>query len=667
MIRSISAATPAVACDDALPASPKGEYPNKAALSRSLAAFLAAIGMGPTAPHRKEKLFAACLMIVLWVAVLTIFDLLRLDVMMICQGGTACSTRTIYPVLMEEYNGDHMCMWHDGVKFPIVSDTSDAASSTTAQVVTSLGGVLEAIDDDLLFTPYETSVHKPSFTFYLGKQGRAVSGVRTSGVAVTVYSRSSDFTSRIKVADIKASAAPTTTYFAPQAARYLSFEVAKGAEEFRLHAFGINCHGCEWHAPDPVTAVTMGTTVLASREQANLFSQNKAAYTKVAKGQQLRIDFDSPRQFSGISLLLAGPKFWKHVTGEPNHRFESPLLDVYAVEPDAASQTHVVRENILSPEYLRNDTQVFYFKRPVLATAVILVITTDESRRKEPVPPTDSFLLSGLLLGETCTMGRPAGVDMTLVVHFNKEWQRFYTMKGTAANIGLQIGMRDSWTRDRVLQDKDDIAKRLWPPAAKLKKGGSTREWVGTRAETWKTLAAGTMQERKCKVTNSFLGRVANFAQHFEIFQEMWDSGVQVGLVMEDDATFVKHFQSLFAKVISEAPDPDQYDMIFVGGCLNKHGDNYGGEQKFKGSWLWSIKQHRCANGYIVTRRFLEKMLFANWPRLDIFLNIDPWLESRMGTTLETVYWSEPPVIYESSKALWGSDTTSVRLSPAEN
>ena len=532
MIRSISGATPAVACD-APPASARGEHLNNAALRRSLVAFLTAIGMGPAAPHRKEKLFAACLMIVLWVAALTIFDLLRLDVMMICQGGTACSTRTVYPVLMEEYNGDHMCMWHDGVKFPIVSDSSDAAGSTTAQVVTALGGVLEAIDDDLLFTPHETSIHTPSFTFYLGKQGMAVSGVRTSGVAVTVYSRASDFTSRIKVAEVNATAVPTTTYFAPQAARYLSFEVARGAEEFRLHAFGINCQGCEWHPSDPVTAITMGTTVLTPHEGANLLSQNRAAYTKVAKGQRLRIDFDSARQFSGVSLLLADPKFWKHVTGEPHHQFESPLLDVYAVEPDTASHTHVVRDNILSPEYLRNDSQIFYFKRPVLATAVILVITTDESRRKESVPPTDMFLLSGLTLGETCTMGRPAGVDMTLVVHYSKEWRRFYTMKGTAKNIGLQIGMRDSWTRDRVLQDRDDIAKRLWPPAAKLKKGGSTREWVGTRAETWKTLEAGTMRERKCKVTNSFLGRVANFAQHFEIFQEMWDSGVQVGLVME--------------------------------------------------------------------------------------------------------------------------------------
>eukprot|EP01062_Namystynia_karyoxenos_P083555 TRINITY_DN962_c0_g1_i1.p1 TRINITY_DN962_c0_g1~~TRINITY_DN962_c0_g1_i1.p1 ORF type:complete len:448 (+),score=112.85 TRINITY_DN962_c0_g1_i1:173-1516(+) len=251
--------------------------------------------------------------------------------------------------------------------------------------------------------------------------------------------------------------------------------------------------------------------------------------------------------------------------------------------------------------------------------------------------------------GTPITGTLPPSIGGIYVSHYAPAAHRQAIQREALARMGLPpADWRSSWTRESVLEHKDAIAKLLWPGAADLRVGGQALEWVGTKTPAWVELAQKSVVTRRVKVGSAFLGRVANLRQHFDIYEEIVRKGHPAALVLEDDTIFVRHFPTLFQRVMAQAP-PD-FDIIFVGICMAKHA--YDGRPARRHSeLLWEVREHRCANGYVLSLKAAQRLLSSDWQRTPEFRNIDALLEARMGDTIPKSFWAEPALMYEGTKA----------------
>ncbi|KAJ9436032.1 putative glycosyltransferase family 25 [Diplonema papillatum] len=463
-----------------------------------------------------------------------------------------------------------------------------------------------------------------SFTIDL-TEPQPLSAITSAGPAGTVHTAAAEGRPWTFTAGFNASEGPASVFFAPQPARLIKFTFdGSQAEPFALTRLALNCPGCSWIPSSEV-----------SPSMPALNDGDTDTFVELRAPHDLTFDLRHARVVAGVSLRLA-----KELHGSAS----DPATVVLFSSPNGgdAEMAEFARFEVSDRSMLRADVpQVVYFE-PRMARTVKMVVESAAGGEN------GIFRLAGVEFGSTCTGGTPAGVDAVRVVHYAPSVLRKRRLEAQAREMGMQVGFSDSWMWERVLKEKDSL-EWLWPGMAKLEMGGEALEWVGRRAyEAWRELQQGIMQTRMTPVHKGFLRRIAVTAQHFEIYAEFHRLNVTVGLVLEDDCAFVPYFTSLFSKMISEAPPPEEYDIIFVGGCLNKHAKDLGGVRM--SPWLWKIPQHRCASGYVVTRRFIEKMLSGNWTRIDPFLNIDGFLEVHMGSTLPDVYWSEPPIVFERSK-----------------
>ena len=163
-------------------------------------------------------------------------------------------------------------------------------------------------------------------------------------------------------------------------------------------------------------------------------------------------------------------------------------------------------------------------------------------------------------------------------------------------------------------------------------------------------------------VDEPLLGRIANFMQHNSIWQEMVDRNMSAILVLEDDAVFHPAFRYEFELAMQEVRIaflvlspitpctcqlPRDYDILFVGGCMGRRAPRPNSFQITPRIHL--VRQHRCANGYVLSRKAAEKMLAHPAPLA--LRNIDPFLEFLMRDVIPAAYWTEPPLVYEATKA----------------
>eukprot|EP01064_Diplonema_japonicum_P030981 TRINITY_DN5405_c1_g1_i1.p1 TRINITY_DN5405_c1_g1~~TRINITY_DN5405_c1_g1_i1.p1 ORF type:complete len:546 (+),score=30.73 TRINITY_DN5405_c1_g1_i1:240-1640(+) len=441
------------------------------------------------------------------------------------------------------------------------------------------------------------------------KKTVSLSAVNIRGSSGTLYVKGKRSDAPwIKKRTFTANNQPTLVYLHPYPTMHMKFEL-DSTENFSVESVKISCNGCRW-APEPTAAVTPTHIDLTLQNPTRVEALGFDLQGTQCDPQNITIltSSDGNMFINSDSVLLSSPRAFPHLS-----------------------------------------TQIVYID-PVDSVKIVRIAVHNQ--------PCAQWGFKAIAIGDSCTGGLPSGVDQILVSHYKPATERQLAMEGMLRMVNMQASFRDSWTRDRVIREKAVLSK-LWKGAPDIAIGEDTLEWVGGKKEVWKEVRDGDMRTRKTTVHKAFLGRVANMAQHFSIYEEFYQKNVSIGLVLEDDSIFVKQFPSLVSKIISEAPLPTEFDVIFLGGCLNKHASSYGGTKY--SSLLWNVTQHRCANGYLVTRRFLEKMLFSDWPRQEAWMNIDGFLESRMETTIPRSMWAEPPIIYEASKALWGGGFKSLR------
>ena len=124
------------------------------------------------------------------------------------------------------------------------------------------------------------------------------------------------------------------------------------------------------------------------------------------------------------------------------------------------------------------------------------------------------------------------------------------------------------------------------------------------------------------------LGEIGCFISHIRVFQKIVDEGIQIALIMEDDAIFCKDFSTEYAKVIREIPE--NTDILYIGGRF---------EAGFKMSSGQRISERivrhtnlvndydadRTAHAYIVSLRF-AKYILEQFNSTSISVALDHWL-----------------------------------------
>lgn len=244
---------------------------------------------------------------------------------------------------------------------------------------------------------------------------------------------------------------------------------------------------------------------------------------------------------------------------------------------------------------------------------------------------------------QTLKRGRLPGVDHIFISHYAAARERKVHLTEALASFGIDnYSFRDDWTRSRVLREKELVAKRHFADAVRLKSGGKILEanLGGPNVRVWEASGA-----KEIPVDEPLLGRVANFMQHSSMWQEMIDRNMSSILVLEDDAVFHPAFRYEFQLAMQELPK--DYDILFVGGCKNRRAPRDNSYEITPRIHL--VRQHRCANGYVLSRNAAIKML--SHPAPLALRNIDPHLELLMNSVIPASYWTEPPLVYEATKA----------------
>ena len=182
------------------------------------------------------------------------------------------------------------------------------------------------------------------------------------------------------------------------------------------------------------------------------------------------------------------------------------------------------------------------------------------------------------------------------------------------------------------------------------------RYTLGTRAQR----AFENLDTRPYEVTESFLGETANFMQHRSAWRLMQERDWKRLLIMEDDSFFAPWFNGRFQAMLDEfwqdvhPTISADFDVLYIGTCLDKSPNRPWTTRK-SANW-YHAQGMRCASGYLLSRQGADKLLAighegqAQVP--EGFRAVDSWMEFYMQDLLTEVYWLEPALIYEGTKAL---------------
>lgn len=247
-------------------------------------------------------------------------------------------------------------------------------------------------------------------------------------------------------------------------------------------------------------------------------------------------------------------------------------------------------------------------------------------------------------------LGPLPGIGKVYVIHYAPLVERRRMMEESFRRLGWDSGyyhVGHDWDRDRILANLDEVAATHFTGALGMRKGGLAPEGdFGKYTAIWKGDGV-----KYSPVTGAFLGRCATFQQHRSAWKDAMDNQLEAVLVLEDDIVFVPDFRRKFVALMKQVPK--DFDLVFVGGCLGKHAPRTAGpdirSQQITPN-IHRIHEHRCANGYVISRNAMRKLLNVV-PDLQL-RNIDPWLERYMADVVPNTYWTEPQIIYEGTKAL---------------
>jgi GR25 family glycosyltransferase involved in LPS biosynthesis len=181
--------------------------------------------------------------------------------------------------------------------------------------------------------------------------------------------------------------------------------------------------------------------------------------------------------------------------------------------------------------------------------------------------------------------------------------------------------------------------------------------------------------------------------KHADIWYEMAEQNVNLGLILEDDAIFVPFFKEKFSRTIFAALRSgalrlnttctakkqrqihnhewiDQNPMIVIGSCSNLHDQSF---EKNSSDAQLSLSTHksdasRCTHAYLLTScsaQALVDQLQAQkndfWPSdstLNNLFSISPTLQS---------FWMDPPLAYQGNQVTDIDNITTFKMQTHAN
>lgn len=256
-------------------------------------------------------------------------------------------------------------------------------------------------------------------------------------------------------------------------------------------------------------------------------------------------------------------------------------------------------------------------------------------------------------------------VDRIFIPHYHPLKDREETMVADLTRLGLSnYEFRSEWDRGQVIERREEIAQKLFTDAINMREGGTIRYGRAYRDNLlWipKHMHWGEIDH---PLNTNMRIRIANGMEHITAYEEMLARNYSALLILEDDVVFVQDFVERYTEAMLQVPP--NFDVVFLGVCMGRHAprtDDRGAHWISKR--VFYARQHRCANGYVISRKAAQKLLGPEGKKrlLRMFRNSDCFLEMMMGEVIPNVYWLEPPLVYEGSKAIIPAAASTLRSS----
>jgi GR25 family glycosyltransferase involved in LPS biosynthesis len=175
-------------------------------------------------------------------------------------------------------------------------------------------------------------------------------------------------------------------------------------------------------------------------------------------------------------------------------------------------------------------------------------------------------------------------------------------------------------------------------------------------------------QQRKCALA----------MKHVDVWYEMTEEKVGLGLIIEDDAIFVPFFKEKLTRMISAAINEgilringtcikskeksisnderiNQNPMIVIGTCFNFHGQQFQSHLLNPSPVLSTHKSDssRCTHAYLLTSCSSEALVNQIQSQKNDFCPSD-FLQNnlfRLSSTLQS-FWLDPPLSYQGNQVI---------------
>ncbi|CAF3493650.1 unnamed protein product [Rotaria sp. Silwood2] len=166
--------------------------------------------------------------------------------------------------------------------------------------------------------------------------------------------------------------------------------------------------------------------------------------------------------------------------------------------------------------------------------------------------------------------------------------------------------------------------------------------------------------------------------EHVDLWYEMSERKVQLGLILEDDAIFVPFFKEKFTRMIYAAIqsgalridgtciEPEQHrasddewvnqnPMIVIGTCLNLHGKYFRKHFSNAPPLLSTHKSEssRCTHAYLLTSCSARALVDQIQAQKNDFLPPDHMqnILFSLSSTLQS-FWMDPPLVYQGNQVI---------------
>jgi GR25 family glycosyltransferase involved in LPS biosynthesis len=211
------------------------------------------------------------------------------------------------------------------------------------------------------------------------------------------------------------------------------------------------------------------------------------------------------------------------------------------------------------------------------------------------------------------TTGKWPFIDQVFVLHYKKKPERLNHMRDLLYQFNVSSKVIKDFDRDELTQD---IIECAYP-------------------------VNRTIDSRNWQPKNLSTGEISLSLKHFAAFDYIIKNKIEYALIFEDDVVIEGNLTSFDKSFRNAMLDlPADYDLYFVGGCLDLHCKAVTGTLDAPKACPQNNRS-RCTHAYVISYRGALKMV----KNLPIRWAID-WLMNSEGIGLK-IYHAEPPLFLQ--------------------